>query len=206
MSKIKRFNIVNYCHFVTTKTFNNVKIFNKEENVQLFLKVLYEVKEKLDFLLIGFVIMQDHLHLMIVPNTRNTISDVMRHIKGRFARFYNQSIRGINSPDYGVKDDIHGRMNSAGYEAKGSIRRMNSAGYKETSVFHRAGNSSPPERKVWQDSFYDHVLRNAKEFKERLNYIYNNPVEEKLVEKPEDYRFSSISGLYKVDLEEYFWG
>ena len=177
MSKIKRFNIENRCHFVTTKTFDNAKIFNKEKNVQLFLKVLYEVKEKLNFLLIGFVIMPDHLHLMIVPETRNSISDVMRHIKGRFARLYNQSIWRINSADY-----------------------------ETNKIFYRAGNSSPPKRKVWQNSFYDHVIRNRKEFLEKLNYIYNNPVKAKIVAKPEDYKFSSISEIYEVDLERYFGG
>lgn len=174
--KTKRFNIENYCHFVTTKTFNNVKIFERKEKAQLFLKILYEVKEKLNFLLIAFVIMPDHLHLMIVPDRRNTISDVMRHLKGRFARLYNKS------------------------------RRINSADYRKTVIVHRTGNSSPSKGKIWQEGFYDHVISNQKEFLEKLNYIHNNPVTAKMVAKPEDYKFSSASGIYKIDLERYYGG
>lgn len=174
--KTKRFDIENYCHFVTTKTHHNVKIFNKEENTELFLRVLFEVRQKLNFSLIGFVIMPDHLHLMVVPDRRNTISDVMRHLKGRFARLYNKS-RRINSADYGKK-----------------------------VIVDRTGNLSPSRANIWQESFYDHVIRNEQELLEKLNYIHNNPVTAKMVAKPEDYKFSSASGTYKIDLERYYQG
>ena len=173
---LKRFDIENYCHFVTTRTYNDVRIFQKKENTELFLRILYEVKGKLNFLLIAFVIMLDHLHLMIVPDRRNTISDVMRHFKGRFARFYNKS------------------------------RRMNSADYGKKVIVHRTGNLSPSEAKIWQEGFYDHVIRNKKEFLQKLNYIHNNPVTAGMVAKPEDYKFSSASGIYKIDLERYYGG
>lgn len=150
--------------------------FSRKRNTQFFLRVLYEAREKLNFLLIGFVIMPDHLHLMIVPDRRNTISDVMRHIKGRFSRFYNKS------------------------------RRINSADYGEKPLPHRAGNLSLPVKKVWQEGFYDHVIRNKKEFMERLNYIHNNPVKAKIVKKPEDYKFSSASDINKIDIERYCGG
>lgn len=161
---------------MTTKTFNNAKILEKEKNAQLLIKVLYEVKEKLNFLLIAFVIMPDHLHLMIVLEERNTISDVLRHIKGRFARFYNTS------------------------------RRINSADYDEGCSPHRAGNLSLPNGRVWQKGFYDHVIKNQKEFLEKLNYIHNNPVKAKIVATPEEYMFSSASGAHEMDIERYFGG
>jgi putative transposase len=175
MGKVTRFNIENYCHFVTSKTYCNSKIFSKDEAADLFIQTIFEVKEKLNFLLLAFVIMPDHIHLMLVPDKRNTISDVMRHIKGCFARKYNQVSRGINSSDYGVLD-------------------------------HRAGNSSLPGSKVWQKSFYDHVIRNKMEFVERLNYIYYNPVKVALVDKPEDYKYSSATGKYETDLLRYVGG
>jgi putative transposase len=71
---------------------------------------------------------------------------------------------------------------------------------------HRAGDSSRPTSRVWQESFYDHVVRNRKEFDERLNYLYNNPVKARFVEKPEEYRFSSATGKYEIDLDGYAGG
>jgi|GEM_PF-6585488 len=81
---------------------------------------------------------------------------------------------------------------------------MNSPDYVASD--HRAGNSSLPKPKVWQESFYDHVIRNRKEFDERLNYLYNNPVKAKLVEKPEDYKYASATGKYEADLDGYVGG
>jgi len=189
MGKVTRFNIENYCHFVTSKTYRNARIFSNEHAVKLLIQTIFEVKAKLNFLLIAFVVMPDHMHLMIVPDKRNTISDVMRHIKGRFARRYNLLSRGINSPDYGIHDHRAGNLSSS---------------YKHDT--HRAGNLSLPDSKVWQESFYDHVIRNKMEFVERLNYIYYNPVKAKLVDKPEDYKYSSATGKYETDLFCYVGG
>jgi len=45
------------------------------------------------------------------------------------------------------------------------------------------GRASPPLRgleqdKIWQRSFYDHVIRNDKDFLEKAKYIQNHPVKE----------------------------
>jgi len=175
VTKIPRFNLDNYCHFVTAKTHQNRKIFSEDQAAKLLVLTIYELRDKLKFKLIGFVVMPDHMHLMLVPNIRNTISDVMRHIKGRFSRKYGLLSRGMNSPGYGVTGD-------------------------------GVGNLSLPDVKAWQKSFYHHVIRNRKEFDERLNYLYNNPVKAKLVEKQEDYRYSSATGNYETELDDYVGG
>ena len=104
MGKVTRFNIENYCHFVTSKTYRNTKIFSDGKTADFLIQTIYEVMEKLRFKLIGFVVMPDHIHLMLVSDKRNSISDVMRHIKGRFSRRYNYLSRGMNSPDYEPED------------------------------------------------------------------------------------------------------
>jgi putative transposase len=173
VTKVPRFNLDNYCHFVTVKTNQNRRIFSFDQAAELLILTIYEGRDKLNFKLIGFVVMPDHIHLMLVPNKRNTISDVMRHIKGRFSRRYNLLSRGMNSPGYGA-------------------------------VGGRSGNSSLPVPKIWQESFYDHVIRNENEFLQRLNYIHVNPVRAGLTDTPEKYRFSSAAGKFQVDLENYF--
>jgi len=52
----------------------------------------------------------------------------------------------------------------------------------------------------WQDESYDHWIRTAKEFNETIHYIENNPVRAKLVELPEDWRWSSACH-YQEDRE-----
>ncbi len=204
MRKVTRFNLENYCHFVTSKTHRNTRIFSNEKTTQLLIQTIFEVRKKLNFLLIAFVIMPDHFHLMLVPNKRSTISDVIRHIKGRFARKYNMLSRGMNSPDYGLDSHRAGNLSLPKERLLQECRGINSPDYGIDS--HRAGNSSQPVTKVWQESFYDHVIRNRKELVERLNYVYYNPVKAKLVDKPEDYKYSSARGEYQTDLLSYVGG
>ena len=44
---------------------------------------------------------------------------------------------------------------------------------------------------VWQHQFWDRFVRHEKELSERLEYMHLNPVARGLVEKPEDWRWSS---------------
>jgi putative transposase len=44
---------------------------------------------------------------------------------------------------------------------------------------------------VWQGGFHDVVIRTAQEFAVKVNYVHNNPVAWKLVQKPEEYLYSS---------------
>lgn len=40
---------------------------------------------------------------------------------------------------------------------------------------------------VWQDESYDRIVRNDAEFRNELNYMYNNPIRKGLTEEPEKY-------------------
>ncbi|MFQ5663933.1 MAG: transposase [Terriglobia bacterium] len=54
---------------------------------------------------------------------------------------------------------------------------------------------------IWQSGFDDHRIRNTRDYEQRQGYIQNNPVAKKLVEKPEEYAFSSSSPRYKLLLD-----
>ena len=73
------------------------------------------------------------------------------------------------------------------------------------------------EYKVWQDGNQSKEIFTNSFFYEKLNYIHMNPVEDKIVEKPEEYLFSSARNyagrdyLLDIVLESqnqinYFWG
>ncbi|MCJ7508521.1 MAG: transposase [candidate division Zixibacteria bacterium] len=189
MSKLLRFNQENYCYFVSLKTYKSRKLFCNGEAVDLLLEVIREVKAKLNFILPAFVIMPEHLHLLIVPNKRNTISDVVRHIKGRFSKRFRQ---GMNSPDYGVS-------NNDLVEFKKVFVKGSSFSFRRDGNLSRPVNSSQPKEKVWQNSFYDHVIRDEKDFLSRPKYIHINPVKAGLSDRAEDYKFLFI----EKDLEGY---
>ncbi|NPD44850.1 hypothetical protein [Lentimicrobium sp. S6] len=47
------------------------------------------------------------------------------------------------------------------------------------------------EYKLWQSGNHSKVIYTTKFFYEKLNYIHQNPVQDMIVEKPENYLFSS---------------
>ena len=46
--------------------------------------------------------------------------------------------------------------------------------------------------KVWQNGFWDHVIRDEKDLNNHLNYIHFNPVKHGLTNSPFDYKHSSM--------------
>ena len=44
----------------------------------------------------------------------------------------------------------------------------------------------------WQKRYYDRNIRDYEEFTEKLRYIHRNPIKRGLVEKPEDWSWSSF--------------
>ena len=48
------------------------------------------------------------------------------------------------------------------------------------------------ERGVWQRRFWEHHIRDAGDMAAHVSYCWNNPVKHGLVERPEDWAYSSI--------------
>lgn len=46
--------------------------------------------------------------------------------------------------------------------------------------------------KFWQKGFWDHVIRDEGDFQRHLDYIHYNPVKHGLVQRPEDWAYSSF--------------
>src|SRR5215213_4730113 len=51
--------------------------------------------------------------------------------------------------------------------------------------------------KLWQRQFFDHVIRNEKDFLETIEYIRENPVKAKLVENWKDWKYTVEPDLEK---------
>lgn len=69
------------------------------------------------------------------------------------------------------------------------------SGYKYAqSAAQRLSSDEKP--KLWQPSFYDHVLRREEDLLETVKYIFNNPVRKKFVEHYMDYQ---LSGSFELD-------
>ena len=71
--------------FATTKTHSGKRILQSERNARLLIAVLRSCVAEGKFKLLDFVIMPDHVHLLISVQDQTTIEKAMQFIKGRFS-------------------------------------------------------------------------------------------------------------------------
>ena len=71
-------------HFITTATFNRLRLFQIEANAALFLETLQHYRKEGRYKLHAFVVMPDHVHLLITPQ-EITLERAVGLIKGGFS-------------------------------------------------------------------------------------------------------------------------
>jgi len=54
-------------------------------------------------------------------------------------------------------------------------------------------------REVWQKGYNDHRIRDADDYAKHVEYVWMNPVKAGIVERPEDYLYSSARLRNEVD-------
>ena len=126
--------------------------------------------------------MSNHLHLIVAARESN-LSDVLRDFK----KFTSTQIL-----DAIIKNKLESRKNWM-------LWLFKSAGAK---------NSNNKEYQFWRQNNQPKELVSNEFIQQKLDYIHNNPVEAGIVEKPEDYLYSSarnctdMEKLIKVDYLE----
>ena len=91
MTKLLHFYVENHCYFITSTTKDRSPIFADEENALILWNIINNQRERDRFYLLGFVIMPEHLHLMIIPRGETSASFIMQEIKKGSARLINKS-------------------------------------------------------------------------------------------------------------------
>src|SRR4030065_1069716 len=92
MPKLKHLYIKDYPYVVTTVTLNREPIFKESKAADIVLEAILFGREQQWYYLLSFVIMPDHMHLIIIPRGKN-ISECMKSIKGFSARKINSLLR-----------------------------------------------------------------------------------------------------------------
>ena len=91
MGKLNHLNLPEYPSFVTTRTAGSEEVFAHPEQAEILIETLLFGKDQDWYDLLSFVVMPDHLHLVIVPKSRS-LSEIMKSIKGYSARKINESL------------------------------------------------------------------------------------------------------------------
>ena len=90
-------NSPNHPYFVTAVTKDRRPIFRDDRAAELMVTDLRLLRDELGFSLVAYVVMPDHVHLLVVPGEGSGVSRIMQLIKGRFARSWNKAIGSAGS-------------------------------------------------------------------------------------------------------------
>jgi len=85
----------NTIHYVTAVTYRRVPLFRNETACSFLIETMAETRSKYPFKLIGYVIMPDHVHLLLNPLSCD-IGGLMRRLKGMSARLILDWLRTKN--------------------------------------------------------------------------------------------------------------
>jgi len=136
-------------YFITTKCWQSRAIFQITENAEILIEALFHYRDRKAYALHEFVVMPDHVHLLLTPSSTGSLEKVMQFIKG------------------GSSHQIH----------KARKQKM----------------------EIWQVGFHDWTIRDSDDWQTKAEYIRTNSVRAKLVQRPEDWPYSSASGKFPLD-------
>ena len=169
----------NKAHFITATVVDWIDIFTRKTYKDIVIESLaYCIKEK-GMLLYGYVIMSNHIHL-IVQSKDGKLSDLIRDFKKFTAK---NILEKIQTEPESRKEWMLERFKKA----------TETHGRNKDYQFWQYGNHA--------EEIYSHKFMWAK-----LDYIHLNPVRAGIVEKASHYRYSSASnyvhdqGLLNVEI------
>ena len=85
-SRLKRYYNAKHLHLITCSCYWRRPLLGTVRRRNLFLKVLEEARQRYQFVVLGYVVMPEHFHLLMSEPEKADPSVVMKVVKQRFAR------------------------------------------------------------------------------------------------------------------------
>jgi putative transposase len=140
MAKPVRYQQCGCFHFITFSCYHRQPLLGTSSAYGVFERALDALRAKYGFVIAGYVLMPEHVHLLVSEPIRSSLSVVMQVLK---------------------------QQTSRKLKVRGTVR-------------------------FWQRRYYDFNVYNEKKRVEKLRYMHRNPVKRGLVEKPEQWAWSSF--------------
>jgi putative transposase len=83
---LKRFYGSGHLHFITCSCYRRQPFLGTASRRDLFLAVLEQMRKRYAFVVLGYVVMPEHIHLLLSEPQENNPSTVMQALKIGFAR------------------------------------------------------------------------------------------------------------------------
>src|ERR1700751_5015843 len=169
---LRRFHQSGQSHFVTFCCYHRRRLLDTDESCRIFESALERVRRSYRLYVYGYVVMPEHIHLLLSEPNCPTQAKVGLEWAPRPSNCPTQAKSSLSGPPRGQHYTLADAIKSL---KQGVSRRL-------------LGN---PEH-FWQKRYYDFNIRDYPQFVEKLRYIHRNPVKRGLCERPEDWEWSSF--------------
>ena len=166
-------------YFTTTTVIDWIDVFSRPLYKHIVIESLAYCQDNKGLDIYAWVLMTNHLHLIVGIRGENTIGDFLRDFK----KFTSKSI---------VK------------AIKDNLQESRKDWMMNRFRFRGANDKKITNYKFWQEDNYVEQLNSYAFYKQKLDYIHLNPVRQEIVQDPSDYLYSSarnyagLDGLLKV--------
>ena len=92
-SGLHRYYGAQHAHFITCSCYRRLPLLDTPRRRDLLLKILEQARKRYGFVVIGYVVMTEHFHLLVDEPEKGTPSTVMQVLKQRFSRRLRQKLR-----------------------------------------------------------------------------------------------------------------
>lgn len=176
MTRIQSTKTTEEIFFVTFTIVHWIDIFTRLSNKELIIESLKYCQKEKGLLLYSYVIMSNHIHLIMGSDGRFVVSDIIRDFKKFTSKKLYEFVFNSN-------------------ESRKSWM---------IPIFNKCGKSNPNNAsiQVWIQDNNPMLIETPDFFWQKLQYIHDNPVKEGIVFRPEDYVFSSASSYGGLKCDE----
>lgn len=165
---LKRFYGRQDLHFVTFSCYQRLPLLGSVQARNLVVEELSRVRREYQFSVVGYVVMPNHVHLLLSEPARGTPSTVLQIVKQSVSHKMRRSEILWNETTQIQPSKIEGAAST-----------------------HDIGLNSLP--RFWQPRFYDFNVYSHEKKNDKLEYMHANPVSRGLVQHPKDWSWSSFS-------------
>lgn len=152
-------------YFVTLTTVGWVDVFSRPQQKDMLMKNLHFCQREKGLEIYAYCIMSNHLHMLCKAIGKFSLPEIMRDFKKFTSK---EVIKNIEAEPESRREWMLRIFEDACYKLK-----------------------RDQKYKVWQDGYHAEHLFSHEFIIQKLNYTHKNPVKNRIVEKPEDYSYSS---------------
>ena len=149
-------------------------MFSRENYKEIFINSLKYCQENKGLQLHAWVIMTNHVHL-IISSESNKLQDIIRDLKKYTSKKIIASIQ-----ENTTESRKEWMLNLFGYAGK--------------------NNANNKDFQFWKQDYHPIELNSANKLKERLDYLHENPVRSGLVWEPWHYKYSSAMTIILMSM------